>query len=161
MEIKLLFQKKKKDPADIFYYTIFGDVAGVKRAVEEHGAEVNQFDNFGHTPLHYACRRPIFDTVKYLIEQGASLSAKSNNKFADLPLHVAVEGGDLEVVNYLIEQGADIDAKNGIGLTPLHVAIQKEKKLISVYLIYNHADIHSSDMEGTTLINYFILKIFF
>jgi len=42
----------------------------VKYLVEEHGADVNQLDSWGYTPLHYASSRGDNEMIRYLVEQG-------------------------------------------------------------------------------------------
>ena len=136
------------DIADVFFHTVFGNEEGVRRAVEEYGAVVNQLDDSGFTPLHYACRRPAIAIVRYLVGAGADINFVAEHKNGDTPLCAAAQGGDLEVVHFLIEQGANINFRNGQKLNPLHLAIKEEKKLVAVYLIHNGADIELTDSEG-------------
>jgi ankyrin repeat protein len=60
---------------------------------------VNRFDN--NLNIRY------IEVVKYLIEQGADISAKNN-----CSLRLSAYLGHLEVVKCLIEHGADIHAEN-------------------------------------------------
>lgn len=150
-----------KDLSDIFFHTVFGNVEGVTRAVEEFGADVNAIDDTGFAPLHYACRRPAIDIVKYLIDSGAQVHCVSKNKKADTPLCAAAQGGDLEVINLLLQKGANVNYVNGLQLNPLHLAIKEGKKLAAVFLIHNNADIELQDSEGKKKeLNYCIISIF-
>ena len=47
----------------------------VKYLVGEHGADVNLADSWGYRPLHYAASRGDNDLIKYLVSQGADVTA--------------------------------------------------------------------------------------
>jgi hypothetical protein len=49
----------------------------VKFLVEEHGADVNQPDGWGYTPLHYAAVRGDNALIQYLVSKGANVKAVS------------------------------------------------------------------------------------
>ena len=49
----------------------------VKYLVEQQGADVNQRDSWGYTPLHYAAVRGGNDLIRYLVEKGADVKAIS------------------------------------------------------------------------------------
>ena len=49
----------------------------VKYLVEELGADVNQPDSWGYTPLHYAAVRGGNDLIEYLVSKGADVKALS------------------------------------------------------------------------------------
>src|SRR5690606_38017175 len=52
-------------------------LAAVQYLVEEHGADVNQRDSWGYTPLHYAAVRGGNDLIEYLVSKGADVNAVS------------------------------------------------------------------------------------
>lgn len=66
------------------------------------------------------------ETMKYAIEKGANVDAKSTTISGWTPLHSLIMFSSpddpelLERVKYLIENGADIDAKDDNGMTSLH-----------------------------------------
>jgi len=137
--------------ADVFFQTIFGNVDGVKAAVEMYGADPLQTDGMGFTPLHYSCRRPNFAIAKFLLKSGADVNLSAANPSQETPLLLAIEGGDLELVHCLVHDfGADIHKQNAGGYAPLHYAIQKNKLLLAVYLLNNGADIEQLDGHGHT-----------
>ena len=77
------------------------------------------------TPLHEAVWYGQFEAVKFLIENGADVSAKDID--GDTPLHVAASSSRLsEIAKFLIEKGADINNKNYKGISPLDTVKQME-----------------------------------
>ncbi len=66
------------------------------------GANVNDTDTQGHTPLHWASWSGHLDVVEYLIVKGANINAKCN---ADgTPLDIARSEGHNDIVEYLKEK---------------------------------------------------------
>lgn len=47
----------------------------VQYMVEELGADVNERDGWGYTPMHYAAARGDNDLIRYLVDQGADIHA--------------------------------------------------------------------------------------
>jgi len=54
-----------------------GFLPAVKYLVEEFGTDVNVPDSWGYTPLHYAATRGDNDLIRYLVDQGADVTAMS------------------------------------------------------------------------------------
>ncbi|HVI42023.1 MAG TPA: ankyrin repeat domain-containing protein, partial [Anaerovoracaceae bacterium] len=98
-----------------------------------NGAEINQEDGHGYTPLHIAVMhgsnymKSAYDDeftsysneiVEYLIEHGADVNAQSNEVNANsTPLHVACKVGDASKVMVLLDAGADISIQDAEGKT--------------------------------------------
>ena len=85
-------------------------VRGGNALVEAHlswGAEVNQQDNSGFTPLHAACQHGHLFCVLTLLKAGASLTLP--NKWGSWPIHIAANGDRVEVVRTLLEHGCSPD----------------------------------------------------
>ena len=101
----------------------------------ENGANVNDQDNEGNTPLMIASERGHPETVKLLIESGANMNAQDNYKRT--ALMKASEDGRLEVVTTLLKKGADVNAKDKWNKTALMKASLNEHDDI-VKLIEDH-----------------------
>jgi ankyrin repeat protein len=67
------------------------------------GAEINEKDKNGKTPLHWAADNVIKDVVELLLVNKADVNAKSNNGWT--PLHIAAEEGYKDVVALLRQHG--------------------------------------------------------
>ena len=64
-----------------------GHLAVVRYLVEEHGAQLDQCDDDGDTPLHLACMNGHLAVVRYLVEEhGAQLDTRATTK-ASTPIH--------------------------------------------------------------------------
>jgi len=74
----------------------------------------------GYTALTVASRYDYLDIVKFLVERGADVNAKSD--VGQTALIEASEWGRLDVVKLLVERGANIMAKDDDGWTALSIA---------------------------------------
>jgi len=131
-----------------------GDSQTVQTLIKE-GANINQPDSNGVTPLMYAIWHSKIDTAKYLINSGADIKAKDKKGY-DALLY-AVEFGQLEIVQLLIEKGADIESKDPLGCTPLVFATKWDFANAAdvVKLLIRHgADIKAKSPEGETVLDF-------
>ncbi|KAJ8128957.1 hypothetical protein O1611_g4676 [Lasiodiplodia mahajangana] len=62
--------------------------------LEWKGDSINEKDNDGWTPLHWACRQPSADILKVLIEKGADLTARTNEGWT--PRQIAIVHGNTD-----------------------------------------------------------------
>ena len=82
------------------------------------GSNVNEQDNSGHTPLHYAIIEPsIIEVCDLLIKSGANINLQNNR--GDTPLHMAAQNNNFDIAEILVKAGADKSIKNNDGKTPL------------------------------------------
>ena len=78
----------------------------------QKGADVNQANNAGHTPLHYVCERVFPDSnpiyiIGKLIGRGADVNAKTI-PHNETPLAAAVmRGVDTSIIKELLDKGAN------------------------------------------------------
>ena len=118
-----------------------GDLKTVRRLVSE-GADINQEDAVGGTPLHLAARgghaigphscRSEDDThpavVVAMIELGADVNARDRRPRVPggssgwTPLLVALHHGQFKIARVLLEHGADANIKSDQGMTALEMA---------------------------------------
>ncbi|XP_023311719.1 uncharacterized protein LOC108913549 [Anoplophora glabripennis] len=82
----------------------------VQTIVQEGG--INIRDGFGRTPLHYAASKGHYETVKFLVEQGAKIdSIDSEGRTA---LHLAAEQSGLGSLDYLITSSVGTDVTSNV-----------------------------------------------
>ena len=101
------------------------------------GFSINESDNFGNTPLHYAILSGKISYAKSLINQGATLNIKNNMNL--YPLHLAVLMNNKDVVEALLNKGTDVNIVGNTGYTPLHIASEMNHLEIARYLLKNGA----------------------
>ena len=71
----------------------------------------------GWTSLHLAAQEGKLETVKLLIQHGAEIEARSNDRRT--PMHLACLKGHADVVQYLIQQNASCNVTDASNWTPL------------------------------------------
>ncbi len=95
---------------------LYGDLASVQRALD-NGAVIDEFDDFGFTPLIEATIVNNYDMVSLLLERGG------NPNFQDVlnrtALHWAAENDNLDIAKLLLEKGANANAYSLGGQPPL------------------------------------------
>ena len=95
-----------------------GDIAEVRRLVAE-GRNVNDYDDLGMTPLHYAVKEEHFEVAQFLIEHGADVNAHHEPTISNTPLAEVAETCSLRMAQLLIDAGADPTIRGWMQLTAL------------------------------------------
>ncbi len=93
-----------------------GDVEAIQRHLAK-GADPNQRDPAGLTPLSWAALLGQAEAANSLIEAGANLEITDND--GNTALHCAAFMGEVALVRLLVENGVDINAASNDGGTPL------------------------------------------
>jgi ankyrin repeat protein len=83
------------------------------------GADVNEHDSCGVTPLYLAVGNGQVEMVRFLLEHGARVNIipapdVGIGRPSMTPLMVAAQRGHAEIAKLLIEHGADISAEVGV-----------------------------------------------
>ncbi|RWS03983.1 Integrin-linked protein kinase-like protein [Dinothrombium tinctorium] len=105
---------------DIFHWCREGNAFQVRVWLDDTAHDMNQGDDHGFSPLHWAAKEGRTHIVEMLINKGARINA--TNMGDDTALHLASAHGHRDVVLILIKTKADINAVNEHGNTPLHYA---------------------------------------
>ncbi|XP_061845845.1 integrin-linked protein kinase isoform X2 [Colius striatus] len=105
---------------DIFTQCREGNAVAVRLWLDNTENDLNQGDDHGFSPLHWACREGRSNVVDMLIMRGARINVM--NRGDDTPLHLAASHGHRDIVQKLVQFKADINAVNEHGNTPLHYA---------------------------------------
>ncbi|KAL2085161.1 hypothetical protein ACEWY4_018481 [Coilia grayii] len=111
-------------------------------------------DNEGCTPLHYACRLGIHDSVKNILGLQICPKRKSNNKKS--AFHFAAEFGRVNTCHRLLETITDSQMLNEgdeHGLTPLHLASRGGHTKV-VDLLLRKGALFQSDYKGMTCLHH-------
>lgn len=95
-----------------------GDLAAVKKLVEQ-GADINETDKDGNTPLHVAAAKGYMEIVRFLTEYEAKLKTKTKpEKKADTPIEskddkineISKEFVNVEVADSIIKEFSKLDS---------------------------------------------------
>ncbi|KAM4688925.1 transient receptor potential cation channel subfamily A member 1 [Discoglossus pictus] len=115
---------------------------------------VSNEDCDGCTPLHYACRHGVPNSINNLIGLDVSLYSKSKEKRS--ALHFAACYGRFNTCQRLLRYVTDTRLLNDCdekGLTPLHLAAENGHEKI-VFLLLKRGSLLLSDYRGWTALHY-------
>jgi ankyrin repeat protein len=91
-----------------------------------------------------------FDSVRGLVERGASVEAKDDK--GRTPLSWAAHRGETGTAEFLIAKGAEVDAADADNQTPLVLAIVEGKARTAASLLERGARVDTRDGEGGTVL---------
>ncbi len=109
--------KNKTKETPLFYSLASKDIL---ETLLKNGANLNHCNINGETPLHFASRLGYFESIIFLINNGAVYSVSLDG---ETPLHCAAGGGHLNIVKCFIKIGYYHSTKTYILNTPLDYAV--------------------------------------
>ena len=148
------------DKADQHGRTVLSHMAGQGRVdimtlLLEHGADVEQPDDVGDTPLSYAAVNSREATL-LLLEYGAEVDAPNAlNKQA--PLMRAAYWGCVPMMEVLLAHGAQADARTAFGSTVLMNAARNQHIGAVAMLLDRQADVNARDHDGNTALHHAVM----
>uniref|UniRef100_A0A8C4D721 Transient receptor potential cation channel, subfamily A, member 1b n=1 Tax=Dicentrarchus labrax TaxID=13489 RepID=A0A8C4D721_DICLA len=113
-------------------------------------------DNEGCTPLHYACRLGIHDSVKNMLGLSGQIGLACKSKDKKSALHFAAQYGRINTCHRLLETITDsrlLNEGDERGLTPLHLA-SREGHTKVVQLLLRKGALFHSDYKGWTCLHH-------
>ncbi len=116
--------------------------------LKKAGANFNEKDNFGNTPLMFACSansNP--DIIDFLIENGADINERDS--IGNDALLWSMSNPNLEIIKHLVDLGADVHTKNRNGENILIAALQNKANLeIINYVISLEINVNEKGNSG-------------
>jgi Ankyrin repeats (3 copies) len=103
-----------------------GDIASVRRLLSA-GADINEFDDLGNTPLHYAAAGEHLDTVGLLLQRGADVNARHEPSTGNTPLRDIAATCSLRMAERLLNAGANPTMPGWMQLTALDQARNRRR----------------------------------
>ncbi|GEM_PF-2795672 len=137
-----LTQGKQHGP---LFAAVVGNDSKKVRDLLNRGADSNEKDTEGATPLHYASGHGHLEIAKYLILMGADVNARDSAGCT--PLHGACGSLMKDLAELLISKGADIHAADYDGLTALHMAAYSGGSDLVAFLLSKGADANARDTK--------------
>lgn len=126
------------------------DMATAKelKTLIESGANINQANNTGESPLSSAIKMNRIEIVELLLKNGSSIEQRFAN--GDTLLHNAARTGNLEICELLIKRSVPINERNLDDVTALDVSVQQYncKTNIVKKLIWSGADLNNISNKG-------------
>jgi len=123
----------------------------VVRALVELGADPDEDDHEGYTPVQYTIWGENYETLFALLEFGDDVARQKRAEFA---FFKAASGGNDFLVNALLDRGLDVNLRDENGSTALIEAVERgpyEGQLAVIKtLIRRGADIHLQGWRGQT-----------
>lgn len=113
-------------------------------------------DNEGCTPLHYACRLGIHDSVKNMLGLSGEVGLTCKSKDKKSALHFAAQYGRINTCHRILETITDsrlLNEGDERGLTPLHLA-SREGHTKVVQLLLRKGALFHSDYKGWTCLHH-------
>ena len=142
LSLLLLTTALSADDAPLSRVVRIGDVAAVQAALA--GADVNQADADGSTPLHWAVHRDDPALVDLLVNAGANV--KAANRYGVAPLSIAATNGNAAIVDRLLRAGADPDTTAVDGETALMAAARTGRVEVVRALVARGAAVNAREM---------------
>ncbi|CAG0887301.1 unnamed protein product [Darwinula stevensoni] len=133
---------------DIFQWCREGNAFQVRVWLDDTENDLNQGDDHGFSPLHWAAREGRRNIVEMLIQRGARINA--TNRGDDTALHLAAAHGHRDIVHLLLRNKADINFINEHGNAPLHYACFWSYNAIAEDLVNEGALVSISNKYGET-----------
>lgn len=112
----------------------------------QKGVALDDIDDGGRTPLHWAVQEGYLDFCKFLLEHEVRIDAEDVNGFT--PFQQSVGEGNCEIVNLLLENGADVNHVCGKHGTVLHTAFSYDMSEIIEILINAGVRFDVKDEDG-------------
>ncbi|XP_076367402.1 scaffold protein ILK-like [Tachypleus tridentatus] len=133
---------------DIFQWCREGNGFQVRVWLDDTEHDMNQGDDHGFSPLHWASKEGRANIVEMLMFRGARINA--TNMGDDTALHLAAAHGHRDIVHMLLRKKADINAVNEHGNTALHYACFWGYQAIAEDLVNNGALVSVCNKYGET-----------
>ena len=130
----------------------------MRSLIEREGADIQELDGEGNTPLHWAVYTPDsprhLSVAQYLLDSGANMDA-GNQLEGQTPLMWACIAGNVPAVLLLKERGADLHQEDQRGYNALQHAAQYNEALVCYYLIKRGGvSVDATDHAGHTALHW-------
>lgn len=110
----------------IFAAASAGDIAKLRRDIDDDPELIKATEWDGRTLLHDAADKSQASTAQYLLDRGADVNAVTGD--GRTALHMAAQRGDISMIKLLLSRDASIDKRDAKRWTPLDRAIKWQRQ---------------------------------
>ena len=135
---------------DAFETAAVGDADALAKLLAADPTLVTRVHKSGWTLLHFASFAGNPAAVRVLLDHGAELEKRAENKFENTPLLVSLLTGDRATVQLLLDRGANLAARYEGGTTALHLAAELGGADLVKLLLDRGAAVNARTDEGAT-----------
>ena len=149
-------QRERATRATCLHYAVLEQHLELVEMLLNFGADTNQADREGRTPLHCAVSKQAdpeaaLQIAQMLLHFGADPTLKA--KDGETILHQAAREGHLELMNYLLDERKgelDLDCRNDRDETPLYFAAGNSHTQAVLELLHRGANPNIPNQKGRT-----------
>lgn len=131
---------------DVFHWCREGNALQVRVWLDDTEHDMNQGDDHGFSPLHWASKEGRTNIVEMLVYRGARVNAL--NMGDDTALHLAAAHGHRDIVLLLLRHNSIVNPVNEHGNTPLHYACFWGYQAIAEDLLAHGATLALANRDG-------------
>ena len=113
-------RKDAEDTASRWYAAKMGKTKRMERLLRRDGFDLNERNEQGRTPLHFACKFGHAEIVHMLLSREADVNAMDQEE--NTPLHFAAGWGSTTLIELLLCNSANPLLRNKNGRTPVQIA---------------------------------------
>lgn len=132
--------------------------ASILQTLISGGAEINERNKDGVTPLALAIENGVEEHIRFYAEHGADINSKDTKGTTPLILALKDSDGSDKILKAIVNP-ANISSTDSDGNTPLIVAIQNNATLAKIqYIISITEDVNTRNADGNTALYLTVLK---
>ena len=116
------YKKKNNSGLNVLHMAAQGDRANVLIYFKEkYNMNINEIDQNGSTPLHWACYMSSENCINYILSWINSNDVNLQDINGKSPLHIAIYGERMKIIKKLINKGGDLSLKDNDGKTVFEI----------------------------------------
>ena len=147
-------QFKTSNGMTLMFDAAWDNNLAIVKLLHQYGADVDLLSgNHNVPPLLAACQQNSYESVVFLVENGADVNRKIEVAGNQTPIRFACKTGNVGMVSYLLENGADLEDKPNDLITPIIQASRSDHLELVKFLIEQGADVNAYGRDKECALN--------